>query len=68
MVVVLLAEIFMVRLEAKPRALQEKLPSSTSQFVPFNKEGQFAFKERNDGLLRLFLRKRNRETVNNRRS
>jgi hypothetical protein len=68
MVVAMLAEIFMVRLEAKPRALQEKLPSSTSQFVPFNKEGQFAFKERNDGLLRLFLRKRNRETVNNRRS
>jgi hypothetical protein len=51
MVVAMLAEIFMVRLEAKPRALQEKLPSSTSQFVPFNKEGQFAFKERNDGLV-----------------
>jgi hypothetical protein len=51
MVVAMLAEIFMVWLEAKPRAPQEKLPTSTSQFVPFNKEGQFAFKERNDGLV-----------------
>jgi hypothetical protein len=41
----MLAEIFMVRLEATPRTSQEKLPSSTSQFVPINKEGQFVFKD-----------------------
>jgi hypothetical protein len=32
----MLAEIFMVRLEAAVPASQEKLPSSHSQFVPFN--------------------------------
>jgi hypothetical protein len=50
MVVAMLAEIFMVRLETTPRPLQEMLPSSTSQSVPFNEEGQFAFKGRRDAL------------------
>jgi len=50
-VLTLLAEIFMVRLEATPRPSQELLPSSTSQFVPFNKEGQFVFKDRKDRLV-----------------
>jgi hypothetical protein len=44
-VVAMLAEIFMMRLEAAPRPPQEILPSSTSQFVPFNENGQFTFKE-----------------------
>jgi hypothetical protein len=50
-VLTMLAEIFMVRLEATPRPSQELLPSSTSQFVPFNKEGQFVVKDRNDRLV-----------------
>jgi hypothetical protein len=29
---------------------QEKLPLSTSQCVPFHKEGQFVFKDRKDRL------------------
>jgi hypothetical protein len=41
----MLAEIFMVRLEAAARALQEPLPSSTSPFVPFSPEPKFTFKE-----------------------
>ena len=32
----MLAEIFMVRLEAAVRPVQEKLPSSVSPFVPFS--------------------------------
>jgi hypothetical protein len=44
----MLAEIFMMRLEVAPRLSQEKLPSSTSQFVPFNENGQFAFKAGKD--------------------
>jgi len=47
----MLAEIFMVRFEATPRMWQEKPPSSTSQFVPFHKEGQFVFKDRKDRLV-----------------
>jgi hypothetical protein len=47
----MLAEIFMVRLEATPRVSQEILPSSNSQFVPFNKTGQFAFKDSKDRLV-----------------
>ena len=50
-VLTMLAEIFMVRLEATPRPSRELLPSSTSQFVPFNKEGQFVFKDRKDRLV-----------------
>jgi hypothetical protein len=41
----MLAEIFMVRSEAKERLVEEVLPSSTSQFVPFNPRSQFVFKE-----------------------
>ena len=40
----MLAEILMMRLESAPRPSQEKLPSSTSQFVPFNMSGPFTFK------------------------
>jgi hypothetical protein len=47
-VVTMLAEIFMMRLEAAPRPSQETLPSSTSQFVPFNDNGQFTCKEGKD--------------------
>jgi hypothetical protein len=35
MVGTMLAEIFMLRLESAARVLQEKLPSSGPQFVPF---------------------------------
>ena len=34
-VVAMLAEIFMIRLEAAARALNETVPSSTSRFIPF---------------------------------
>ena len=40
----MLAEIFMLRLEARPRVLHDKLLSSSSQFVPFDRSSQFAFK------------------------
>jgi hypothetical protein len=44
-VVAMLAEIFMVRLEAAARALKETVPSSTSRFIPFNPNSQFTFKQ-----------------------
>ena len=44
-VVAMLAEIFMVRLEAAARALKETAPSSTSRFVSFTRNSQFTFKE-----------------------
>jgi hypothetical protein len=44
-VVAMLAEIFMVRSEAKARLVDEALPSSTSHFVPFIPRTQFTFKE-----------------------
>ena len=44
-VVAMLAEIFMVRLEAAARALKETVPSSTSRFVSFTRNSQFTFKE-----------------------
>jgi hypothetical protein len=44
-VVAMLAEIFMVRLEAEARLVEEVLPSSRSHFVPFDPKSQFAFKE-----------------------
>jgi hypothetical protein len=47
----MLAEIFMVRLEATARVSNETLPTSPSQFVPFNKDGQFAFKDPEDRLV-----------------
>ena len=44
-VVAMLAEIFMLRLEAKARLVEEVLPSSASQFIPFSPMTQFTFKE-----------------------
>ena len=41
----MLAEIFMVRSEAKARLVEEVLPSSTFLFVPFIPRIQFTFKE-----------------------
>ena len=43
-VVAMLAEIFMVRSEAKARLVEEVLPSSASQFIPFSPRTQFTFK------------------------
>ena len=43
--VAMLAEIFMVRLEAEVRRVAEVLPSSTSRFIPFSPSSQFVFKE-----------------------
>ena len=37
----MLAEIFMVRSEARARLVEEVLPSSTSRFIPF----KFTFKQ-----------------------
>ena len=47
-VVAMLAEIFMVRLEAAVRPVQEKLPSSVSPFVPFSPSAQLTFKRNED--------------------
>jgi hypothetical protein len=47
--VAMLAEIFMVRLEAAVRPVQEKLPSSVSPFVPFSPSAQLTFKRNEDG-------------------
>ena len=44
-VVAMLAEIFMVRLEAEARLVEEVLPSSTSRFLPFSPKSQFGLKE-----------------------
>jgi hypothetical protein len=41
----MLAEIFMVRSEAKARLVEEVLPSSTSRFMPFSPRTQFTFKQ-----------------------
>ena len=41
----MLAEIFMVRSEAKARLVEDMLPSSTSSFIPFSPRTQFIFKE-----------------------
>ena len=43
-VVAMLAEIFMVRSEANARLVEEVLPSSVSQFIPFSPRTQFTFK------------------------
>ena len=40
----MLAEIFMVRSEAKARLVEDVLPSSTSCFIPFSPRTQFTFK------------------------
>ena len=44
-VVAMLAEIFIVRLEAEARLAEEVLPSRTSRFIPFSLKRQFGFKE-----------------------
>ena len=44
-VVAMLAEIFMVRSEAKARLAEDVLPSSTSSFIPFSPRTHFTFKE-----------------------
>jgi hypothetical protein len=46
-VVAMLAEIFMMRLEAERRLGQEVLPSSASRLIPFSPKSQFAFKKAN---------------------
>ena len=43
----MLAEIFMMRLEAERRLAQEVLPSSGSRLIPFSPKSQFAFKKAN---------------------
>jgi len=45
----MLAEIFMVRLEAVARASEAKAPASDSRFVPFTRSTQVTFKESRDG-------------------
>jgi hypothetical protein len=44
----MLAEIFMLRLEATARISQEILPSTTSKFMPFDRSDQFVFKDRRE--------------------
>jgi hypothetical protein len=44
-VVAMLAEIFMLRLEATARLMDKTLPSSISPFVPVRPEPQFTAKE-----------------------
>jgi hypothetical protein len=44
-VAAMLAEIFMVRSEAKARVVEDVLPSSSSSFIPFSPRTQFTFKE-----------------------
>jgi hypothetical protein len=44
-VVTMLAEIFMVRLEAASRASEEKAALSNLRFVPFADSSQFVFKD-----------------------
>jgi hypothetical protein len=46
----MLAEIFMVRLEAAARVLKEMARSSNSPFVAFNPHAQITFKESRDRL------------------
>jgi hypothetical protein len=46
----MLAEIFMMRLEAAKGAVRDALPSSTSPFVSFTPDHRLAFKESQKGL------------------
>ena len=46
----MLAEIFMMRLEADRRLAQEVPPSSASRLIPFSPKSQFAFKKANQGV------------------
>ena len=43
----MLAEIFMLRLEAERRLAQDVLPSSASRQILFSPKSKFAFKETN---------------------
>jgi hypothetical protein len=43
--ITILAEIFMVRLEAAARASREKAGQSNSRFVPFADSSQFIFRD-----------------------
>ena len=47
----MLAEIFIVRLEATARVSQEMLPPSNSPFVPFTASSQVRFKDDMDRLV-----------------
>jgi hypothetical protein len=47
----MLSEIFILRLETASRVLPKTLPSSSSQFVPFDRSSQFAFKYQKDWLV-----------------
>jgi hypothetical protein len=44
-VVTMLAEIFMVRLEAERRVVEQAMPSSASPFIPLSSRSQFGFKD-----------------------
>ena len=44
----MLAEIFMVKLEAAARVSSETAPVSDGRFVPFTRSTQVTFKERRD--------------------
>jgi hypothetical protein len=46
----MLAEIFMVRLEAAARTLRETALSGTSRFVAFNPHAEITFKDSRDRL------------------
>jgi hypothetical protein len=43
----MLAEIFIVRAESLARASPETIPVSGSPFIPFDRSGQFRFKDSN---------------------
>jgi hypothetical protein len=45
------AEIFMLRLEARQGVFPETLPSSSAQFVPFDKSSSFAFKDQKNSFV-----------------
>jgi hypothetical protein len=47
----MLAEIFMVRVEAKARVLEETPPLSNSRFTPFIGSSEFKFKDSRDRLV-----------------
>ncbi len=49
-VVAMLAEIFMVRLEAAARVPEEMAPSGNTRFVPFTPNRQITFKQSRDRL------------------
>jgi hypothetical protein len=48
--IAMLAEIFMVQLEAAARATEQRAPTANPQFVPFA-PGQFALKNSSDRLV-----------------